>query len=165
MRAWLAQDQVLTILIKYGTDTTYSQVSSKINLSCRLVDRLPEFSMAVSIKRHLENPQMKEVLLHRRESNSKISRWLKTLKWLNKRYSSEKIWIGTFSITGTTCHTQLTLQSIKGPDHLTKGTRCEENQSQSITVRSPIKTICPTVSQDHPNAQALHIQTPHRGST
>ena len=80
MRALSVQDQVLTILIKYGTDTTCSQVSNKINLSCHLVDRSPEFSTAVSIKRHLENPLMKEVLLHQRESNSKISRWLKTLK-------------------------------------------------------------------------------------
>ena len=165
MRALSVQGQVLTILIRWEMDITNSQVSSKKNLSCHLVDRSPEFSTAVSIKRHLENPLMKEVLLHQRESNWKISRWLRILKWSNKRYSNEKIWIDTFSITGTTCRTQLILPSIKGLDHLTKGTRCVENQSLSITVRSPIKTICLTVSQDPLNAQALHIQTPHRGST
>ena len=68
-----------------------------------------------------------------------------------------------FSITGTICHIRLILQSPKGLDPLTKGISCEENLSQAKTVKSLIKTICLTVSQDHLNAQALHIQTQHRG--
>ena len=71
-RAWLAQDQVLSILIKCEMDTTCSLTSSKKNHSYRLVDRLPEFSTVVSTKRRLVNLQMNEVLYHRRENNSRI---------------------------------------------------------------------------------------------
>ena len=165
MKAWLAQDQVLTSLIRCGMDITCSQISNKTNLSCLSVDRLPGFNMAVSTKRRLENQQMNEVLLHPRENSLKISRWPKTLKWSNKRYSNEKIWTDTSSITGTICRTQLIPQSPKGLNHLTQEIICEENQSQWRTVRSPIKTICLTVSRDLLNALELHIQTPHRDST